>query len=283
MKRLILICSLLNVLYLQAKHRSVNLQKALDMKLVKTKASSNGGYQGYCIQLNILNLSPDSLIILVEAGRRLNSVEDKYQDILVTREELITLKKSEEKKVNLKGYCCQASNCAPGKNAVYTVNKLADSNLVKLARYLNKNCFNSHVEQQAIWAISNNHLTANISATNDTLLLPLRQFVAGLKGEKLPWYTLICGTYMYQNGVITNYPMALRGKLTYSNDVEEYATLYVYNEKGREVCLVRSQWLKAGADNNYDLNIPLKGLAKGKYTLALKSEQKELASKEFEI
>jgi hypothetical protein len=283
MTRLILICALLNVLQLQAKHKKMNLQKAIEMNLVKAKANSNGGYQGYCIKINIRNLSADSLIILVEAGRRLNSVEDKYQDILITKEELITLKKSEEKNCNVKGYCCQANNCAPSANAVYGINKIADSNLVKLARFLNKNCFSGDAEQHAIWAISNNHLTANIATNSDSLLLPLRQLVANLKGEKLPWYSILCGTYMYQNGVIANYPIALKGKLIYSNDTEDYVTLFVYNEKGQEVCLIRSQWLKAGKDNSYELNLPLKNLVKGKYTVALKTPERELVNKEFEI
>ena len=283
MKRLILICALLNVLQLQAKHKKMTLQKAIDMNLVKAKANSIGGYQGYCIKMNIRNLSPDSLIVLVEPGRRLNSLEDKYQDILVTKEELITLKKSEEKSFNVKGYCCQASNCAPSSNAVYGINKMADSSLVKLAEFLNKNCFGSDVEQHAIWAISNKHLTANIATNNDSLLLPLRQLVANLKGEKLPWYSIICGTYMYQNGVIANYPIALKGKLIYSNDTEDYVTLFIYNEKGQEVCLIRSQWLKAGKDNSYELNLPVKNLPKGKYTLALKTQQRELVNREFEI
>lgn len=43
------------------------------------------------------NLTKDSLIILIEAGRKLNSLDDNYQDILIVKEELLGLRLSEEK------------------------------------------------------------------------------------------------------------------------------------------------------------------------------------------
>ena len=79
------------------------------------------------------------------------------------------------------------------------------------------------------------------------------------------------------------YPLYLRGKLNYSNDKENYVSLYVYNEKGIPVCQIKSEWLTPCADKDYNLNIPVKGLAKGKYTIELKTPEKQLAKQEFEI
>ncbi|MCC6372674.1 MAG: hypothetical protein IT236_16845, partial [Bacteroidia bacterium] len=242
-----------------------------------------GGYQGYCVNMDLKNLSKDSLIIEVEAGRRLNSLDDKVQDILIVKEEFISLRNLEEKNFKIKGYCCQASNSAPPANAKYDVNKMADSNLVKLARFLNAGKFNNDTEQQAIWALSDKKPTATISGINDTLLLPLKQLVCNMKGEVMPWYSLISGTYVFNNGTIYNYPLVLKGKLAYSSDTEEYATLYVFDAKGQQVCQVKCEWIKSGQNNSFALNIPVKGLAKGKYSIALKTPQKELAKKEFEI
>ena len=95
MKNLIFIAISFMWLHTQAKHQKLNLQKALDNKLVKAKAVSLGGYQDYCMNLNLKSLTNDSLIIIVEAGRRLNSIDEKNQDILITKEEIIVLKKHE--------------------------------------------------------------------------------------------------------------------------------------------------------------------------------------------
>ncbi len=283
MIRVITVFILIVSLQLQAKHQKMNLQKAIDLKLVKAEAKSLGGYQGFCVKMNVKNLSLDSLTIFVEAGRRLNSLDDKNQDILITQQEIIAMKKLEEKAFNVKGYCCQANNHSPFAGAKYDVNKLADSNLVNLARYLSGAKFEANVEQQAIWAISDKKSTANIASANDSLLLPLKQLVANLKGEKLPWYSIITKTILYAGGDMKTYPLYLRGKLNYSNDKEDYVSLYVFDEKGLPVCEIKSQWLMPCLNKDYELNIPVKGLAKGKYSVELKTPEKQLAKQEFEI
>ncbi|MBA3664541.1 MAG: hypothetical protein H0W61_10080 [Bacteroidetes bacterium] len=283
MNRIIIITLALVSFNAKAKHQKLNLQKAMEQHLVKAKANSLGGYQGYCMNLNLISLSPDSLIVYIEAGRRLNSTDDKNQDILIVKEEIIVLSKLENKWVKVKGYCCQANNHSPSQNAKYDINTLADSSLVTLARYLNAGSFDAHVEQQAIWAISDKKPTANITMRNDSLSLPLRELVATLKGEPLPWYTVISRTYVFTSGVMENYPQLLRGKLNYSNDRDTYVTLFILDNKGKEVCLLKSQWMKAEVNGNYDLNVPVKSLAKGKYSIGLRTSDKELTKREFEI
>jgi len=269
-------------LHTQAKQQKLSLQRALELRVVKASAQSLGGYQDYCMKMNLKNLINDSLIIMVEAGRRLNSLDEKDQDILIVREEIIVLKKQEDKWIQVKGYCCQSNNHSPAANAKYGVNTLADSNLVFLARYLNANPFNSHVTQQAIWAISDKKPTAQITSKNDSTSLMLRQLVSNLKGEPLPWYTIISKTHVFTSGAMENYPLWLRGKLNYSNEKDCYTTLHILNEKGIEVCQIVKQWTPTGT-KDLDLNIPVKGLAKGKYTIELKTPDKQLAKQEFEI
>jgi hypothetical protein len=283
MERLILFFLMACSFYMNAHRHNLTLQRALAMNLVKAKAFSLGAYQGFCMRMEIKNIGKDSIIVTLEAGRRLNSLNNSEQDILIVKEEIIALKEGEEKKLDIKGYCCQASNRCPSVNSKYSVNDMADSNLVKLARFLSKSGFEKDIEQQAIWAISDNKSTAGITALTDTLSLPLRYLVAGLKGEKLPWYTLVSCTYMYPGGFISTTPLRLRGKMSYSNDKENYVTCMVLNEKGVPVCQVKSQWLKACVNENYNLDVPVKGLAKGKYTIELRTMEKQLARQEFEI
>ncbi|MBL7912867.1 MAG: hypothetical protein JNJ41_17520 [Bacteroidia bacterium] len=279
----IIFCVLVMSLQLTATRQKMYLQKALDLKMVKAQVKSLGGYQGYCIKMDLKNLSNDSLIIIVEAGRRLNSIDEMNQDILITREEIIAMKKMENKSFDVKGYCCQASNHSPIAGAKYDVNKLADSSLVSLAKYLNASKFDKDIEQQAIWAISDKQSTANVASAKDSSFLPLKQLVANLKGEKLPWYSMITKTVLFAGGSMQTFPLYLRGKMNYSNEKEDYVSLYVFNEKGLPVCEIKSQWLLPCSNKEYDLNLPVKGLAKGKYFIELKTPEKQLAKQEFEI
>jgi hypothetical protein len=282
MKLTIIAILIMTCVHLQAKHQKMDLQKALDSRLVMAKAYSLGGYQGNCIKMELKNLTNDSLFVTVEAGRRLNSLEESDQDILITQEQIIVLKKSEGKSFPVTGFCCQANNHSPRQNAKYGINRMADSNLVILARYMSTRKFDQHVIQQAVWAISDKRPTAQITNSNDSSLLPLRMLVSTLKGEPLPWFTVISRTLEYPSGAMENFPIALRGKMNYTNGAECYTTLHVLNSKGIEVCQVIKQWTMPGT-KDYDLDIPLKGLAKGKYIIELNSPDKNLAKKEFEI
>ncbi len=282
MKQVFFITLVLLALQGNAKHQKLRLQKALELNLVKASAQSLGGHQDYCMKMNIKNLINDSLIIIVEAGRRLNSIDDQNQDILITKEEIIVLMKREDKWIQIKGYCCQANNHSPSQNAKYAVNNLADSSLVTLAQFINAGTFESSVVQNAIWAISDKKSTAQITSKNDSLMLPLRTLVANLKGEPLPWYNVISSTFVFERGAMETFPQWLRGKLDYSNDKDCYTTLHVINEKGLEVCQIIKQWTLTGG-GKVDLNVPLKGLAKGKYTIELNTPDRQLAKKMFEI
>src|SRR5688500_1919700 len=96
MNRLLIIALLTCSIRLNASHQKMHLQKALDLHLVKASCNSLGSHQGYCMNMHLKNLGSDSLIVILEAGRRLNSVEEKNQDILVIHEETILLGKKEE-------------------------------------------------------------------------------------------------------------------------------------------------------------------------------------------
>jgi hypothetical protein len=283
MFRIILIGLLVVSIKLQAFHRYMNLQKAVDTKNVEVCITSLGIYKGRCIQMILKNRTQESLIILVEPGRRLNSVDDKNQDILIVQEELIVLSKREEKNFTVKGYCCQASNRCPYKGARFSVNKMAEINLVKIARFLNTHAFEDELEQNAVWSISDDRPATTVTSMKDTLGNELREMVASIKGEKLPWYTLYSKKYQYSGGTISVIPILLRGQLIYSNDKENYVTLTVKNQQGKEVCQLKSEWMKADALGKYRVELPITNLAKGKYSIELKTTEKSLAKEEFEI
>ena len=283
MKNIILIIALLFAGNINAKHRKMELQKALESKQIKASALSTGGFQGYCIQLNVENMTNDSLILLVEAGRRLISMEEKDQDILITREEIIVLRNKQQKWVPVYGFCCQASNHCPKKNAKYALNNIADTNLAILARYISVNKFNDHIVQQAVWAVSDMQPSAQVNGKKDTMINKLRNLVCVLKREELPWYALDTKTFVYQSGRMENYATLLTGKLNYNISEDSYTTLHVLDTKGREVCQILKQWTLKG-NNIYDLELPVKELKKGKYTVELKSEKgTDLAKRNFEI
>lgn len=283
MKRTLMIIFVAATLLASAKHQKLTLQEALDNMLVKAQAKSLGGHSEECMQMNVQNLVEDSLVILVEAGRRLNSLKESDQDILILRQEIITLGKLEDKWFKVRGFCCQHKNHSPGKEALYDVGAMADSNLVILARFIDSRKFETHATQMAVWALSDKDETSKIASKTDTTLDALRVLVATLKGEPVPWYSVYSKTHVFSSGSMATMPLWLRGKLEYNSNNDSYVTMHILDSMGHEVGQIVRMWSGTGK-RNYDLSMSVAGFAKGKYTVEIIDEKKkELVKKEFEI
>ncbi|MCA0431600.1 MAG: hypothetical protein LCH32_13970 [Bacteroidetes bacterium] len=261
----------------------LTFKKAIEANIVNAKSINVGGYQGKCMQLTVTNLTNDSIEVQLEPGLIFDSKIDERQDILVIQEEFFVLGGKSSLTKKIKGYCCQASKSAPNSGDSYTFNFKSDYALNKLAQFLNNRNYNANAEQQAIWAISDKKNTANITGGNDSLQVELRHFVAGLKGEPIPWYILETKTINYASGNMETIPLNLKGEIDFSLPQESYTTMHVLNNKGEEVSKIIKQYLRAGANQKMPLKLPIYGLAKGKYLIELRTEKNIVCQKEFEI
>ncbi len=118
---------------------SFSIEDAAKKGLIKLSIKAKGGYTGEVIEMKIKNLTNRKLELNIEAGRILDSKKNVEQDILVTKKEDFFVIANQLKTLNVFGMCCQAHNAAPQNNSDYAVGKLADSNLIKLACYIDKN------------------------------------------------------------------------------------------------------------------------------------------------
>lgn len=257
----------------------MSIGDAIKKNIIKTDVTCKGGL---VVNYKIKNQLNDSLKISVPAGWRMNSVEEAYQDILVAHEQILAMQKNETKSFEIKGYCCEYTNSGPFKGLKYEQGKLADSQLVLLTSYLNASKIDDNSEQYAVWAVSNNRPTANITAANDSLTENLRHFVAAVKGEPIPWYTVRKKANITNSGYINEYPLQLKAKVNYNVEKTCYAWFYVLDTLGNKVGQIIGQWLVEG-NHDYLVNLNVKGFKKGKYKMMLAGENQEFIAKEFEI
>ena len=257
----------------------ISIDKALEKKLIKTEVVCTGGLK---VNYKIKNQTNDSLQIIIPAGWRMNSVKEEYQDILVTQQQILAMSKNEQKTFEIKGYCCEADHAGPSEGLKYEAGKLAAPNLVLVATYLNATKPDENTQQYAVWAVSNNKPTANIVGSNDSLTQELRYFVAGVKGEPIPWFTLQKKVRISAYGDINEYPMQLKATVNYNVDKTCYAYFYVIDSLGKKVATITGQWLQTG-NHDYAVNVNVRGLQKGKYKIVLAGENTEFINKEFEI
>jgi hypothetical protein len=266
----------------QGRHINMTLQTALEKRLVHAKASGTGGHMGYCVSIELMNLTKDSVLVVVEAGRRLNSADDHEQDIMIVKEERMLMKAMETKAVRVRGFCCQATNRSPGNRSAFKFSFPPDSNYTKLGKFIEGMDVPDGVVQQAVWSMSEGHSVASVTALKDSTARELREFLAALKGERLPWYTVVTDGHVYPSGEISRFPVLLRGRLKVMCAKEEYVTLKMYDDKGRPVCRMVSEWKKAG-ENVCNVEMPVKGLEHGKYRVEMTGQSGVLLTEEVEL
>jgi hypothetical protein len=267
-------------LTLESKTR-VSLQKAFDKKYITAKAICKGGLE---LDYSVTNLLKDSLLITIPAGWRFNSNAGKndYQDILLAHEEFLTLRPKETKKFDIKGYCCEATKGGPQSGVPYTLGKMADSSLVTLARYLNCHKIDKNTEQYSVWAISDRQETANITSNNDSIASLLRKFVARVKGEPLPWYTLLKRAKITNSGEVQDHPVRFKADINYGVSKTCYSYCYIVDSKGQKVSEIFGQWLQP-ENIDYKANFNVSNLKKGEYKLVLEGKDTPLFEKSFKI
>lgn len=258
-----------------------SLQKAFDKKYITAKAVCKGGLE---LDYSVTNLLKDSLVVIIPAGWRFNSNAGKndYQDILITQDQLLVLKPKQTKLFDVKGYCCEATKSGPIKGVPYTLGKMADSSLVLLARYLNTHKTDANTEQYSVWAISDGKETANITSSNDSIAALLRTFVATVKGEPLPWYTLLKRARVSSSGQVSDNPIRFKADINYSVPETCYSYCYIVDANGQKVSEIFGKWLLP-ENTAYNANFNVAGLKKGEYKLILEGKNQSLFEKSFKI
>lgn len=258
--------------------KPISIEKAIKMGYISLDAKGKGGHSGWCVQMKITNKHNDSLYVDIEAGRRLNSVNDEEQDILVAKEQIVKIKAKESKTINVFGFCCQASNHSPGKESKFSVGKMADSSLVALAEFCNKNKFSENDIQNSVWCVSDNHSVAGIPANNE----PLREFVADLTKQEIPWYQK---EYAPSTGLQTfsNKTDKISGNINYTISSESLMQIKLIDSKGNTLQVFSNNKIMPRGNYDYWFELQVTNWPKGKYFIHFYCGTQMINKKEFVI
>ncbi|MDF2436786.1 MAG: hypothetical protein K0Q95_1162 [Bacteroidota bacterium] len=209
----------------------LNIEEAARKGYIKLVIKAKGGHTGDVISMKIKNLTSESLSLKVEAGRRLDSQNQEEQDLLVTREERFALGGKQEKTYKIYGMCCQAHNHSPATNSLYSVGKMADSSLIKLATFINENKYYSEfTAQEAVWTVSDNNSIAGINGEKE-ITDKLQKFVSVLTGRPIPAYRI---HYKQQSDTdAMGRAVHVEGVFAYSLNIDNKVTIGIYNSEGK--------------------------------------------------
>jgi hypothetical protein len=200
-----------------------------------------GGHQNNCVQLVLKNNAADSVYGFVEAGRRLNSVNDSEQDILLVKSANFRLGARQKDTLELIGFCCQSKKSSPVKGSLFTIGAMAPAIWLLITNLIDRENFPADAIQNAIWVLSDNHDIRSIPAYRAPAMDRLRHTVADILDIDLPWYSfryegdsahLFTGTKTHffaqiafdipQRAIITPQVALPNGEIIYTGDSEHF-------------------------------------------------------------
>lgn len=215
----------------------MTIDEAAKKGFIKLNIKSKGGYTGKVIEMKIKNNSPSTLKLRLEAGRRLDSKKQNEQDILVTEARELIVSGLKEQSTDINGMCCQAGNACPSVNAEYSIGFMADSNLIKLAKFIDSNkYYNENTAQQAVWCVSDGKSIAGIYGGDKKIVEQLRNYVSLITGQPIPPYNI---TYKESdNNSTIGHPFKIEGQFNYELNTTGHVTLAIYDVNGNMVQLI---------------------------------------------
>lgn len=258
-----------------AKKDTVSIGNAFLKKLINLSIKGKGGYSGECISMKIKNTGKDTVLLFIEAGRRLDSKDSSMQDILIVKDTYLVLASKQERTVDAYGFCCQAKKAAPAKDAIFSVGEIASKELMELARYINKAKLSAGSIQQAVWVVSDNNEISSVVDDGTEAVANLRKFLAEQKNIEMPWYN----TFYKKNAqeLFSGKPEKITGKIDYSifNDLT-MVTATIRDESGT---IVKSFLVNKAAmrgEYTFDFSWDVSQMPLGNYIIRLTANQAEL-------
>lgn len=254
----------------------LNLNEAIQKGVIKaiiTGASNDSvshlssSYYGNCLRINLLNISKTSFLLRIEAGRLLETTDTSEQRMMVTQEELIVLQPGARKTLRLYAMCTQMRDHSPNEQSLLVPDRMADGNLLTLARFISKNKFQGLAAQEAIWVLTDNNDIGSIYSDNLNEMNQLQSIVSKLTGKLPP---PVPNSIFYTSGTVS-------GEIYFENKKKETYSFELMNEDGKSIIMFfENKTIDKPVKTTLTWRFHYKGFPKGVYYVKLINTQDEV-------
>lgn len=216
------------------KAAEITLAEAIHKGFVKAILTGNPGdsskvllssYYGPCLRLNLQSQAKTTLNLRIECGRFLATADTNEQRMMITHDEMITLRPAGKISMNLYAMCTQMHDHAPDKESLLVLGGLAEGNLLTVARFIGKNNFQSQAAQQAVWVITDDNEVGNIYSENTDEMNQLQKLICELTGKRRP---VASHSIVYSSGMVS-------GEIVFENKHHETYSFVMMDEAGGRI------------------------------------------------
>jgi len=262
---LLLLCPILHsVSFSFGPKEYVSVEQLEQAGKISVSIEGIGGYQQECVQLIVRNLAIDSIHGMVEAGRKLNSLNDGEQDILVVKNRKFSLGRGQADTIKVTGFCCESTKSSPGKNSLFGIGILAPAAWLILTNIIDKYNFPPSAIQHSIWALSNNHDIRSIPAFNNPETDQLRHTVANILDIELPWYSFAYAPDTAD--LFSGHKTHLFAEVPFTIPFQALISTEIFDKNGNLMYQAYAGSFRAG-ENTLRINVPIENWEVDDYDL----------------
>jgi hypothetical protein len=184
----ILILTAIILSYNIAKSQEEPFNAAVKQKMISFVASGNSKSTHFLkpLILKLQNLLNTSKTVKIENGQTFIASDSAYQNLVVTKEMIVTIPANGNKTVELYAMCIEHYDNAPVDNVIYKEGKMAGPSLKGLTMIIEKNNYFDQIAQEAVWCIVNDNPIEDIAGFNNEEVLELQKYVCSVTGKKIP-------------------------------------------------------------------------------------------------
>ncbi len=162
--------------------------KAVKEKIISYVANGNSKSTHFLkpLILKLQNLLNTSKTVKIENGQTFIAGDSAYQNLVVTKEMIVTIPANSVKTVELYAMCIEHHDSAPTDNVIYKEGKMAGPSLKGLTIIIEKKRYFDQIAQEAVWCIVNDNPIEDIAGFNNEEVLELQKYVCSVTGKKIP-------------------------------------------------------------------------------------------------
>lgn len=162
--------------------------KAVKQKMISFVANGNSKSTHFLkpLILKLQNLLTTTKTVKIENGQTFIAGDSAYQNLVVTKELIVSIPPNGNKTVELYAMCIENHDSAPVDNVIYKEGKMAGPSLRGLTMIIEKKGYFDQTAQEAVWCIVNNNDIEDIAGFNNEEVLELQKYVCSVTGKKIP-------------------------------------------------------------------------------------------------
>ncbi len=258
---------------------ALSIFDAIERNMITCNITSKGGHEGNCIDMEVANTTSNKLIVKLESGRNLTSLDTNKQDILVVKEEIFVLNPSQKQHKEIFGFCSQSHKGSPSEGEGYKVGEMKDKNTVLLTQHLAKNKYPLSAMQQAIWTMTNGRDIASIFHINRDSIEELQNFVAQFTKTFAPWYSI-----EYESSdstLVSDVAKNIYGNIEKPLAENTVVKIVIYDKFN--IPQVRTEMVTREQSNKHPFSVNVQSLPKGRYHIGFYTLGGRLDERVFSI